>query len=179
MKNLEEKQLISRRTDASDRRNTVVALTDKGRKVKAQADEIAACFFSKVTEKFGKDNLDKLKTLLTQFYRAVAEVSADFDFDIKTELPSGDSANNINEREYQCMLKLTNITKVYRAGDTKVEALKGVSIEFRKKRVCCGPRTVRVRQNHTAEPHRRVGPSTGGDFVGQRKIDEAFHRPRL
>ena len=30
------------------------------------------------------------------------------------------------------MLKLTNITKVYRAGDTKVEALKGVSIEFRK-----------------------------------------------
>jgi DNA-binding MarR family transcriptional regulator len=92
LKNLEEKQLISRRTDASDRRNTVVALTDKGRKVKAQADEIAACFFSKVTEKFGKDNLDKLKTLLTQFYRAVAEVSADFDFDIKTELPSGDSA---------------------------------------------------------------------------------------
>jgi len=30
------------------------------------------------------------------------------------------------------MLKLTNIVKVYQAGDTKVEALRGVSIEFRK-----------------------------------------------
>jgi putative ABC transport system permease protein len=30
------------------------------------------------------------------------------------------------------MLKLTDITKVYQVGDTKVEALRGVSIEFRK-----------------------------------------------
>lgn len=30
------------------------------------------------------------------------------------------------------MLKLTNVVKVYRAGDTKVEALRGVSIEFRQ-----------------------------------------------
>ena len=30
------------------------------------------------------------------------------------------------------MLKLTNIVKSYSAGNTKVEALKGISIEFRK-----------------------------------------------
>ena len=30
------------------------------------------------------------------------------------------------------MLKLTNITKEYLSGDSKVEALKGIDIEFRK-----------------------------------------------
>ena len=30
------------------------------------------------------------------------------------------------------MLKLTNIVKVYQSGDTKVEALRGVSLEFRQ-----------------------------------------------
>ena len=32
----------------------------------------------------------------------------------------------------EMMLKLKNITKVYGSGDEKVEALKGVSIDFRE-----------------------------------------------
>ena len=34
------------------------------------------------------------------------------------------------------MLKLKNITKEYVSGDTKVEALKGINIEFRKANLC-------------------------------------------
>lgn len=82
LRNLEKRQLISRKTDTTDRRNTIVTLTEKGLRAKAQADKIAACFFINVTEKFGETNMEKLKTLLTQFCRIVAEVSKDFDLEI-------------------------------------------------------------------------------------------------
>jgi len=90
LKNLEDKQLISRKTDTSDRRNTIVELTEKGLKVKEQADEIAACFFTKVAEKFGNENMEKLRTLLSQFCSIVAEVSEDFD--LKSGPASGAAA---------------------------------------------------------------------------------------
>lgn len=84
LRNLEERQLISRRTDTSDRRNTIVSLTDRGLRAKSQADKIAACFFDKVSEKFGKADMDEFKTLLTKFCRTVVEVSMDFDLDNAT-----------------------------------------------------------------------------------------------
>ena len=81
LRNLEERQLISRRPDKSDRRNTIVTLTDKGLKAKSEADKIAAVFFDKVSERFGKANMDKFVDLLTKFSRTVAEVSKDFDLE--------------------------------------------------------------------------------------------------
>ena len=72
------------------------------------------------------------------------------------------------------MLKLKNITKEYISGDSKVEALKGISIEFRKSEFVsilgqsgCGKTTLL----------NIIGGSdryTSGDLVINRKVNKRF-----
>jgi len=79
LRNLEAKQMIRRETDISDRRNTFVSITDKGRIAKEEADAYVYGFFSKVYEKVGKDNLDKFRSLLKMFCDAAIEVYKTYD----------------------------------------------------------------------------------------------------
>ena len=72
------------------------------------------------------------------------------------------------------MLKLKNITKEYISGDSKVEALKGISIEFRKSEFVsilgqsgCGKTTL---LNIIGGLDRY----TSGDLVINRKINKRF-----
>ena len=72
------------------------------------------------------------------------------------------------------MLKLKNITKEYISGDSKVEALKGISIEFRKSEFVsilgqsgCGKTTL---LNIIGGLDRY----TSGDLVNNRKINKRF-----
>ena len=72
------------------------------------------------------------------------------------------------------MLKLNNITKEYISGDSKVEALKGISIEFRKSEFVsilgqsgCGKTTL---LNIIGGLDRY----TSGDLVINRKINKRF-----
>ena len=72
------------------------------------------------------------------------------------------------------MLKLKNITKEYVSGDSKVEALKGISIEFRKSEFVsilgqsgCGKTTL---LNIIGGLDRY----TSGDLVINRKINKRF-----
>ena len=72
------------------------------------------------------------------------------------------------------MLKLKNITKNYISGDSKVEALKGISIEFRKSEFVsilgqsgCGKTTL---LNIIGGLDRY----TSGDLVINRKINKRF-----
>ena len=72
------------------------------------------------------------------------------------------------------MLKLKNITKEYISGDSKVEALKGISIEFRKSEFIsilgqsgCGKTTL---LNIIGGLDRY----TSGDLIINRKINKRF-----
>lgn len=72
------------------------------------------------------------------------------------------------------MLKLKNITKEYISGDSKVEALKGISIEFRKSEFVsilgqsgCGKTTL---LNIIGGLDRY----TSGDLVINRKVNKRF-----
>lgn len=72
------------------------------------------------------------------------------------------------------MLKLKNITKEYVSGDSKVEALKGISIEFRKSEFVsilgqsgCGKTTL---LNIIGGLDRY----TNGDLVINRKVNKRF-----
>lgn len=72
------------------------------------------------------------------------------------------------------MLKLKNITKEYISGDSKVEALKGISIEFRKSEFVsilgqsgCGKTTL---LNIIGGLDRY----TNGDLVINRKVNKRF-----
>ena len=52
------------------------------------------------------------------------------------------------------MLELKNITKEYPAGDSTVQALKGISLQFRQSEFV----SFRLRKDHYAEYHRWTGP---------------------
>ena len=72
------------------------------------------------------------------------------------------------------MLKLKNITKEYISGDSKVEALKGISIEFRKSEFVsilgqsgCGKTTLLTIIGG-------LDRYTSGDLVINRKINKRF-----
>ena len=77
------------------------------------------------------------------------------------------------------MLELKNITKVYEAGTTQVEALKGINIAFRENEFVADPGPVRLRQDHAAEHHRRPGPLHLRRPHYQRPLHKGVRRPRL
>ncbi len=54
------------------------------------------------------------------------------------------------------MLKLENITKEYLSGDSKVEALKGINIEFRKSEFVSILGPSRLWKNNTFKYNRRT-----------------------
>ena len=77
------------------------------------------------------------------------------------------------------MLKLENITKDYLSGDTKVEALKGIDIEFRKNEFVsilgqsgCGKTTL-------LNIIGGLDQYTSGDLIINRKIDQKIQKQRL
>lgn len=67
LKSLEEKNYITRKTDKTDRRNTSVELTQAGRAVLEEADDIMRSFCKAVIGEMGEENMKALSNYLEKF----------------------------------------------------------------------------------------------------------------
>lgn len=67
LKALEDRGLISRDVDKANRRNTFVTMTKPGEEIYKQNSTVLFNYFHSVTEKFGREKLDTLLDLLSEF----------------------------------------------------------------------------------------------------------------
>ena len=73
LNSLEKKELIIRKIDKENRRNTLVHLTDKGICVKKQNDKTLAKFIENVYERVGRENIVQFLQLSELIYLAFDE----------------------------------------------------------------------------------------------------------
>lgn len=73
IRTLESKELVRRMIDEKDRRNIHVRLTDKGTEVLNETEEIMNDFFSKVAERIGHENMEKINSHLRNLYEVSKE----------------------------------------------------------------------------------------------------------
>ena len=70
---LENKELIVREMDKSNRRNTLVSITEKGVRVKEENDKILADFIPKVYDRVGRENIIQFLQLSELIHNAFDE----------------------------------------------------------------------------------------------------------
>ena len=76
LKLLEHRGFLERTVDREDRRNTYVLLTEKGRKLLNEADEIMTDFADAVLGKMGEENVKRLNQFLRVFLdTSLAEIA--------------------------------------------------------------------------------------------------------
>ena len=66
IKGLEERRLVKREIDASDRRNTYVVLTDEGRILYEKTDKVMTDFIEAVHQRVGEKKLTQLGKLMSE-----------------------------------------------------------------------------------------------------------------
>ncbi|NTU89749.1 MAG: winged helix DNA-binding protein [Actinobacteria bacterium] len=73
LRSLEEKDLVLRTVDSSDRRNTYVVLTDKGRQLFDETEKIMSEFLTSVLNKIDAEDIERLNLYLRQIYEVAQE----------------------------------------------------------------------------------------------------------
>ena len=73
LRGLEERGMIERSVDTEDRRNTYVFLTQKGKKVLANAERIMNDFSNAVFERLDEEKMERLIAYLKEVYEVSAQ----------------------------------------------------------------------------------------------------------
>ena len=68
LKFLEQKEIVSRSTDANDQRRTVLVLTRKGKRIYSEVGPDSEALYMEIEKDFGVGKLEALYKLLTDFY---------------------------------------------------------------------------------------------------------------
>ncbi len=74
---LEGENLVTRRSDARDQRRAVFSLTRKGRAAFDRVAPYSESLYANIEAEFGRDRLETLYTLLSQFYHTLAAAEED------------------------------------------------------------------------------------------------------
>lgn len=75
LKGLEEKKYIERKTDQKDRRNTIVLVTERGKKARKRVFDEMDVFLKQTIEQLGEENTRELVRLLERYTEIVREES--------------------------------------------------------------------------------------------------------
>ena len=67
LRDMEERNLIERRIDKSDRRNTYIVLTDQGEAARCRTAERLSRFLDRVVERMGQEHVQTMIDLWNQF----------------------------------------------------------------------------------------------------------------
>lgn len=73
LKNLEDRELIERTINKSDRRNTYVALSEKGKRQWKEMEATMGAFAAAVLARMNEEDLESLVSYLDELYQVAAE----------------------------------------------------------------------------------------------------------
>lgn len=85
LKGLEERHYIERKTDTKDRRNTIVSLTEEGKRARKTVFEEMNVFTKRSIERLGENEAKELIRLLELYTEIVREESLEWKEKIKEE----------------------------------------------------------------------------------------------
>ena len=71
LQHLETEKLVRRKSDASDQRRSVLALTPRGRKLFASVAPDSAALYEEIEATFGRERMALLYDLLREFHEAI------------------------------------------------------------------------------------------------------------
>lgn len=73
LRNLEERNLIRRSVDSTDRRNTMVELTEEGRQLMQKVEEVCNAFMDRVLAQVGWDEIDQVVDTMNRLYNVMQQ----------------------------------------------------------------------------------------------------------